>query len=262
MIRAVFLDIDGTLISMRTHAPGPRTAEALLAAKEKGIRLFIATGRNVAVPEEGYVMDDLPDCFDGYVCLTGQYCFTQDGTPVLKAPLAKEDLVAIQTLADTYGIPYTFDYENSIFISMVNDRVRRHNESIDLPIPKVARMDVEREVFALTLYIDKEQEETLLMPRLRHSMSISWTKGITNICSKEGGGKRAGILAMLRHFGIRPEETMGIGDSDNDLSMFECVGTAVAMGNSSERILAAADYVTTDCEEDGIYHAFRHYGLI
>jgi len=262
MIRAVFLDIDGTLVSMRTHKPGPRTAEALLAAKAKGIRLFIATGRNVAVPEEGYVMDVLPDCFDGYVCLTGQYCYTHDGTPVHKAPLAREDLETIERLADEYAIPYTFDYENSIRISMVNETVRRHNASIDLPIPKVERMDLNREIYALTMYIDQATEENILVPQLKHSLSISWTHGITNICSKEGGGKRGGILAMLQHFGIRPEETIGFGDSNNDLSMFACVGTSVAMGNGSEKILAAADYVTGPCEETGIYDAFAHFGLL
>lgn len=43
MIKALFFDIDGTLVSFNTHAIPPTTIEAIAAAKAKGIRIFIAT---------------------------------------------------------------------------------------------------------------------------------------------------------------------------------------------------------------------------
>ena len=82
-----------------------------------------------------------------------------------------------------------------------------------------------------------------------------------DICS-ENAGKKAGVEAMLARFGILPEEALAIGDSDNDLSMFEAVGWRVAMGNSTLALRAAADYITETCEADGIYQAFAHYGII
>ena len=45
MIKALFFDIDGTLVSFKTHLIPTSTIEALEAAKAKGIQIFIATGR-------------------------------------------------------------------------------------------------------------------------------------------------------------------------------------------------------------------------
>lgn len=261
MIRAVFLDIDGTLISTGTHRPAPGTNRALLAAKENGILLFPATGRHLTVPEEGYVLDLLPDCFDGFVALTGHYCCTRDGTVLLKQPLHPEDVRTVKELAIRHGIPYTYTYEKELFINLVNERVRQHNKSIGLPIPTVREMDCEREVFSITLYVDEKTEREILRPALRHSETISWISGITDVCGKDGG-KKAGIRAVMRHFGLKPEEIMAVGDSNNDLSMMEVAGTAVALGNGTREIKEAADYVAASCEEDGILDAFTHFHLI
>lgn len=261
MIRAVFLDIDGTLVSVRTHRPAPRTAQALLEAKERGILLFVATGRHTAVPEEGYILDLLPDCFDGFVGLTGQYCYTRDGAVVRKQPLDPGDVRRVKDLARERHIPYTYAYAGEAYISEIDDRVRRHNASLALPIPPLREMDPEREVYSITFYVDEQEERTLLRPLLQNSGTVSWMKGITDLCPLEGG-KQAGIQAMLDRFGLSREEAMALGDSDNDLSMFQCVGLPVAMGNCTPALRRAAAYVTASCEEDGVYEAFRHFGLI
>ncbi len=261
MIRAVFLDVDGTLVSTRTHLPSPRTAQALLRAKERGILLFVATGRHTRIPEEGYIMDLLPDCFDGYVCLTGHYCFTREGEVVLKQPLDPGDVGRTKELARKLEIPYTYAYEDRVLISRVNERVRRHNAGLELPIPEVGEMDAGRDVYAITLYVDREVEMERLRPLLHRSTTVSWTEGITDVCSLEGG-TQAGIEAMMARFGLSPGEVMAVGDSGNDLTMLEHVGVPVAMGNGTAEVKASARYVTAACEEDGIYQAFAHFGLI
>ncbi len=45
MIRALFFDVDGTLVSFATHRVPDSTREALAAAHRRGVRIFIATGR-------------------------------------------------------------------------------------------------------------------------------------------------------------------------------------------------------------------------
>ena len=47
MIKAIFFDIDGTLVSFRTHAMPASARAALMRLREKGVKLFIATGRNM-----------------------------------------------------------------------------------------------------------------------------------------------------------------------------------------------------------------------
>ena len=45
MVKAIFFDIDGTLVSFKNHQIPKSTFDALYKLKEKGIKLFIATGR-------------------------------------------------------------------------------------------------------------------------------------------------------------------------------------------------------------------------
>lgn len=57
-------------------------------------------------------------------------------------------------------------------------------------------------------------------------------------------------------------DTIVFGDSENDLSMLEAADISVAMGNAVLKVKEAADHVTDRITEDGIEHAFRHFGLI
>lgn len=41
-----------------------------------------------------------------------------------------------------------------------------------------------------------------------------------------------------------------------------CCAYNVAMGNGGPEIKEAADYITTDVNDDGLYSAFKHLGLI
>ena len=47
MIKALFFDVDGTLVSFNTHKIPTSTVEALEEAKKRGVKLFIATGRPI-----------------------------------------------------------------------------------------------------------------------------------------------------------------------------------------------------------------------
>ena len=77
MIQAIFFDVDGTLVSFRTHTIPASTLEALHTLRAKGIKLFLATGRHQAMLRS--VQELFP--FDGCVTLSGQYCFVGDRVP-------------------------------------------------------------------------------------------------------------------------------------------------------------------------------------
>lgn len=78
----------------------------------------------------------------------------------------------------------------------------------------------------------------------------------------KGFHKGSGILKVCELLGADVKDTFAFGDSRNDLEMLETAGVAVAMGNGSEEAKKAADYVTTNLEDDGIWNACRHFGLI
>ena len=70
MIKAAFFDIDGTLLSFKTHLMPQSTKEAIARMREQGILTIISSGRPTY---------QLPPCivtgFDAYLTLNGQLCF-------------------------------------------------------------------------------------------------------------------------------------------------------------------------------------------
>ena len=55
---------------------------------------------------------------------------------------------------------------------------------------------------------------------------------------------------------------MAFGDGLNDVEMFKTVGYGVAMGDAVPELRALAQYQTGTVEEDGIYNALQHLGII
>ena len=78
----------------------------------------------------------------------------------------------------------------------------------------------------------------------------------------KGSGKGAGIRKVCELLDLDINDTYAVGDSANDLDMFEAAGTAIAMGNGSDIAKEHADYITTAMADDGIYNAMKHFGLI
>jgi hydroxymethylpyrimidine pyrophosphatase-like HAD family hydrolase len=66
-----------------------------------------------------------------------------------------------------------------------------------------------------------------------------------------GVDKGAGVTWAARHRGLAPADLLVVGDSDNDLSMFEVAGTAVAMGQAPDHVKARAHFVTGSFADDG-----------
>ena len=70
------------------------------------------------------------------------------------------------------------------------------------------------------------------------------------------------LVQYLDENGLKREEIMAFGDGENDIDMLKFAGIGVAMGNASDEVKAAADYVTDSVDADGIAKALKHFGLI
>ena len=95
-----------------------------------------------------------------------------------------------------------------------------------------------------------------------HSVAHArWTNLFCDVIPK-AGGKDLGVRSVLERLGIEPEEAVAFGDGENDLAMFESVGTSVAMGNAWDSVKERATLVNSHVDEDGIYRACERLGLI
>ena len=74
--------------------------------------------------------------------------------------------------------------------------------------------------------------------------------------------KANAIDHLLQYLGASIEDTIAFGDAKIDIPMLEYCKIGVAMGSGGDEIKAMADYVTDDVDQDGLYNAFVHFGLI
>ena len=78
----------------------------------------------------------------------------------------------------------------------------------------------------------------------------------------KGHNKATGLEEAVKYYQTSLENCYAFGDSNNDMEMIQTAGHGIAMGNACEELKKAADYITTDIDEDGIFNALRHFHLI
>ena len=76
-----------------------------------------------------------------------------------------------------------------------------------------------------------------------------------------GVEKAASLNMLLQVLGLTPAELMACGDGWNDLPMIEFAGLGVAMGNAVPPVKAAAGFVSTDNDHDGVGVAVERFIL-
>lgn len=261
MIKALFFDVDGTLVSFQQKMLSDRLMEDLIALREKGFKVFLSTGRAFQDLESTGMLRGVT--FDGYVTLNGQYCCDADGTAYRDAPLPMADARgAYQVLMDNPELPALLEGNGESYITQINDRVREMFEFLhtDLYPVKDATWLLEGKVYQFVPFVDPHEEELFYaaMPGCTHTR---WhPKGI-DIMPKDGG-KEVGVQVTLERFGWKWEEIMAFGDSENDAQLLKLAGIGVAMGNGTQQVKELADYITGSVDEDGVSQALRHFGLL
>ncbi len=258
MVKAVFFDIDGTLVSFQTHRIPESAKKAIVQLRKKGVKVFIATGRHWRVINN---LEGLE--FDGYVTLNGSCCYAGKDRLIYRHGIPVEDIRRLLELeAGDEPFPCMFVRTNDMFINYENEHTDAIFRMLNFPIPprRDIREALKEEVFQLIGFFQEKQEERI-MAQLPGCEATRWNPLFTDIVPA-GGSKKVGMAKILEYFGIGREECMAFGDGGNDVPMLEYAGIGVAMGNAREEVQAKADFVTESVDDDGIAYALRHFGLI
>ena len=257
MIKAVFLDFDGTVYSHNTGRIPGSTLSAIRRAREKGILVFLCTGRSKWELKQ-FDITGLET--DGMLLVNGQVVYDRDGNILFHHPIEGPLKEKIVSLYEKKEVPvYLVIPEENIF-NFVNDLMREVQNEVSSEIPPVKEYH-EEPVYMASAFAEAE-EMTELVKGLGEDAEVTWwSAGAIDILPK-GVSKVAGIDEVLNHYGMKPSETLAVGDGENDLKMIEHCGIGIAMGNSVDCVKEAADYVTDDIDEGGLYNAFVRYGLI
>lgn len=256
MIKIVFFDIDGTLISRTTHRVAESTLAALAELRAKGIKVCVATGR-----AKSTIPDEFLDLFDVIISLNGMYVYDRERV-FISHTLDPEDVKILVDFAIKNTVPVYFIYEDRHSVNYIDEQILEECETHDIPLPKVEdpRRALSEPIYSASLFLTLE-EELALMAQTKTLEGTRWAEAFFDVVIR-GFGKHSALLEICEMYGIDPLDSMAFGDGGNDLSMIKQAGIGVAMGNALDYLKAEADYVTDDEDHDGIANALRHFGLI
>lgn len=258
-IKALFFDIDGTLVSFKTHHIPASAIEALERAKSKGIKIFISTGRPKKLINN---LGEIEHLIDGYITTNGAYCFSGNDVIVCK-PLPEDDVRKIMAYVDHTGVSCIVVGTEDLLVCNITPELKEVEKLLNIGVlPTSGSVDdlLKQGIVQITPFFSVEQERKL-MPDLKNCISGRWTSEFTDI-TVGGADKGKGIEAVAAYFGFSIEETMAFGDGGNDIQMLQKAGIGVAMGNAVADVRKYADYVTAEIDNDGVYAALRHFSLI
>ena len=266
--RLLSLDMDGTLLTPDKRIL-PGTLTALNAAIDRGAVVTLCTGRAVAeldvyrqalakVPyaiiNSGALVVRLPD---GKVLCKRAF---DEGTVrnILRAGREEDAMPYLMTeresLADARQKRDMSVYRLSAYQSLY-DRVCR-----GVPDIRAAAAENSGEILKICLYHRTPEARSRTRRRLAgEDVQLADFEETSLEISPAGVTKAAGLRFLARQLGISMAETVAVGDSDNDRSVLEAAGLAVAMGNASPEIKAICGAVVADNAHDGVAEAIKRF---
>lgn len=258
MVKAIFFDIDGTLVSFKTHQIPDSTRKAIETIRNRGIKVFIATGRHFSV------INNLGDMeFDGYITLNGCYCLEGKDNVIFKKSIAPPDINRfIDYMQEEREFPCLFVEEHRLSFNYIDEEVKFLLGLLKQEVLPKNDLDYyrDKELFQLTAFFKDSQEEEI-MDLLPNCSSMRWYPTFADVIVK-GVDKGVGIDRFCEYYGFSVEETMAFGDGGNDIEMLRHAGIGIAMGNARDNVKQAANYVTDPVDDDGVLKALEHFGLI
>lgn len=253
MIKAIFFDIDGTLVSFNTHTIPQSTLEAVKEVRKKGIKVFIATGRPMPFINNLGTLE-----YDGIMSVNGANIMLKDGTNILHKPVDKSDVERMVKYQSSTPLPVAYATNDEAFVTHYNESFHEVFELLDLDTPQVlpAEEALKMDIIQVIAFFTEAEEPFIMDNILTHCDAQRWHPSFAD-CIAKGNNKATGIDAVCRYLGIDISETMAFGDGGNDMQMLRHAGIGIAMGNASDEVKSCAKMVTETVDNDGIARILR-----
>lgn len=262
MRKAIFFDVDGTLVTEDEYSAIPEsTKKAIRKARENGHLTFINTGRTIFNLD-----DELKSLgFDGYICGCGtyiEYCgrvlvhnrLEQGYCRKLAESLRKLGAIPVYERSDCLFFDRTVEetkqikFFKEVFLSD-NIATDKSTEDKDFSFDK------------FVFWADENTDKEGVMKLIENDFMVIDRGGDFYENVPKGYTKATGISHILDILGIPTENAYAVGDSPNDLPMLQAVPNSIAMGGA-ESIYPYVSFVTKPIKEDGIEYALKHFGII
>lgn len=265
MINVLIFDIDDTLIPRGRGLVESSALEAAIRCKEKGHKIIVATGRGY------YLMQpDIKERFPAdYLITVNGTCINDSKGNILKTyPMKMDDCKSLirECLEKDWAFGFKFDdsfkvynrYEDfvasycspGITREMIDDNTEKRDYHLTHGAP-----------LGCFIYSDNNEAMELKTSHPNLNFVEGGKRNGSCECFDSGSNKGRTIEELIVSLGFSLDQCLAIGDSENDIEMMQMCGIGIAMGNAKAEVKAAADYVTDDIYEDGVYKALKHFQL-
>lgn len=256
-ISIVFFDIDGTLLDNKTHQISLLSKNALKQLKANGIKVIIATGRNIEDLHALGLYDLIQ--WDGFICRNGSDNYDGKANSISRFffPLSVSN--QLNEISMNLQIPLTITTANHRYMNMVPDsNVIDSFAYFNKVVPPTLSYNQEPVVMALAFGNKDYDYADLKIP------GVQVLPGFSNFADIviEGCSKFKGVSSLCEHYNIPLTQTMAFGDALNDLEMIEGCALGIAMGQGHPDLKKIANYITKNVDKEGIHHALKHFNLI
>ena len=271
MYKLIAFDMDGTLLNSEKKI-SDKTVEAINKAIEAGKIVILNTGRCPAELKE--YREVLPRL--RYVnCVSGALVYDyEEERSIYESPLSEEEvktliqigketdemvhLMDITSVVEKDKVPRMNDYYMGVYQSMYEEVTTQVDNIYDYYVGNpysVHKLNIYHHSKAARDHTRKAIKEAGLELEMKDS-------GATGLeMNAKGIDKGTGLKQLCHHLGISIEETIVVGDADNDKEALETAGLAVAMGNAKESIKEISDVIVSDNDHDGCTEVIEKYIL-
>lgn len=296
-VRLAALDLDGTLLN-RNNEVTLATRQAIARAVEHGVVVVPATGRPLAslppvvaklpgiryaITSNGAAVWDLGD--DPMGAVYSRYSNAAQHHTSEPACLLHR-LMPTETAREVFALFLQYDGELSVFcdglaiktpegIAKLASRTThflsseaRQNLTDDrfTVIPGIESWMSRHahEIEKLCMFFDSIEKTAAALPGFQAIPGVEVVQGSPDNIEVTAAGvdKGSALLALADRLGIPHENTLAVGDSENDRAMLEKAGIAAVMANGMPQIKALGDLVSeADCDHDGVAELFRKLGI-
>lgn len=279
MRKIIFLDVDGTLVDYHNRIP-ESAIRTIRQARENGHLVYVCTGRSRAEMQPELWEIGL----DGMIGGNGSYVEHQDQV-IMHQLLSEEDSRAIVDWLHERGLEFYLESNNGLFASenfreRARETLRIYSMNKGKTAEEVATQEVEdvmhgmifdgqlyrNDLNKVSFVLDSYQDHLDSKEAFPQLVANTWGgRGESALFGDLGVkdiDKAHAISVLLDHLGASQADTIAFGDAKIDISMLDYCAVGVAMGNGGAEILAMADMITDDVEEDGLYNAFERLGLL
>ena len=260
--RALFFDVDGTLISEIGKYIPESAVRALGKAMELGHMLFINSGRTYCLLE--YLEKEIP--VDGFLCGCGTQIVVR-GESRFHKTIDRQRGREIKELIRSCNMDGCLEAENDIYFQRGRSRmenVRKMKRNIMQEHGLATTYGWEEDCYdfdKFCVFADENSDIQRFLNGIPEMEPIDRGDGLYE-CVPKGCSKATAIEWVLKEYGVPLENAYVFGDSTNDISMFACVPNRIAMGVHAQELLKFRPFVTKTVEEDGIAYAMEQLGII